>query len=180
IDFEALERIKITFQIEERYRPWVRENSYIAIKTQGVLGDKFIEILGGDDEHPAIADKGTLATVDHAGLDKFITKGEGVLNGSEELLFHLNKILGHVEPERIKAIITSLDQILRDLKAAEMGKTLQELHKTMARINQGPGTVHSLIYDPTVHDDLQALLGGAKRNKMIKYFINESLKKANK
>ena len=180
IDFEALERIKISFQIEERYRPWVRENSYIAIRTQGVLGDKFLEILGGDDEHPPIQDHGVLTTADHAGLDKFITKGEGVLNGSEELLLHLNKIMSSIDPQKVSTIITSLDHIMLELKAADLGKTLQEIHKITQRINQGPGTVHSLIYDPSVHDDLQALLGGAKRNKMIKYFINESLKKAHK
>jgi len=178
IDFEAIDRIKISFQIESRYRPWVRQNSYIAIRTQGVLGDKFLEILGGDDEHPAIEADGFLKTNEHAVLDKFISKGEGVLNVSEELLANLNRLLGSIGPEKVVSIISSLETILEDIKAAEVGKTIQELHKTTYRINHGPGTVHSLIYDPSVHDDLQALLGGAKRNKMIKYFINESLQKS--
>ncbi len=178
IDFEAIDRIKISFQIESRYRPWVRQNSYIAIRTQGVLGDKFLEILGGDDDHPMITEKGYLKTNEHAVLDKFISKGEGVLNVSEELLANLNRLLSTIEPAQVASIISNLESFLGEIRAAETGKILQEIHKTTYRINHGPGTVHSLIYDPSIHDDLQSLLGGAKRNKMIKYFINESLQKS--
>ena len=46
----------------------------------------------------------------------------------------------------------------------------------MSRIENGPGTMNSMIYDDGLHDDLRSLLGGASRNKIIKYFIRESIK----
>ena len=45
-------------------------------------------------------------------------------------------------------------------------------------IKEGPGTLHSLIYDRTLHDDLRTLIGGSNRNKVLKYFIRESIKKS--
>jgi phospholipid/cholesterol/gamma-HCH transport system substrate-binding protein len=36
--------------------------------------------------------------------------------------------------------------------------------------------MNSLIYSDDVHEELRALLGGANRNKVIKYFIRESIK----
>ncbi len=79
----------------------------------------------------------------------------------------------------------NLENITSELQKANIGKAVQSFGKTSAsmeniltRIEKGPGTMNSLIYDESVHDDLRALLGGAQRNKVIKYFIRESIKKA--
>jgi phospholipid/cholesterol/gamma-HCH transport system substrate-binding protein len=61
---------------------------------------------------------------------------------------------------------------------AKLEKTATSAEKIMARIEKGPGTLNSMIYDNALHEDLRALLGGASRNKVIKYFIRESIKKS--
>ncbi|MFP5387639.1 MAG: hypothetical protein ACLGHN_16305, partial [Bacteriovoracia bacterium] len=79
----------------------------------------------------------------------------------------------------------NLEKVSSELREAQVGMMVKNVNKASAsmdrilkRIEQGPGTAHSLIYEDTVHDDLRALLGGAQRNKVIKYFIRESIKKS--
>ena len=57
---------------------------------------------------------------------------------------------------------------------------MQRLDRILGRVENGPGTANSLIYDDVLHDDLKALLGGAQRNKVLKYFIRESIKNSEK
>jgi hypothetical protein len=56
--------------------------------------------------------------------------------------------------------------------------SMASMNRILNRVEKGPGTINSLIYDENVHDDLRALLGGAQRNKTIRYFIRESIKKS--
>ena len=84
----------------------------------------------------------------------------------------------------------NVEKITQELREAQLGQTVKNVNLSMAklekasgsierimtRIEKGPGTMNSLIYDESVHDSLRALLGGASRNKVIKYFIRESIK----
>ncbi len=68
--------------------------------------------------------------------------------------------------------------------AANLEKTTAQLNDVIGRIDRGEGTVGSLINDPGVYDDIRALLGRAKRNRILRTVIrhqidkNENLPKA--
>ena len=83
----------------------------------------------------------------------------------------------------------NMEQITQELRQAHLGDMAKNVNKSMLslekasgslariteRVEKGPGTMNSLIYDDALHEDLRALLGGASRNKVIKYFIRESI-----
>ena len=46
----------------------------------------------------------------------------------------------------------------------------------MEKIDEGQGTLGGLINDPTVHDDLKTILGGAKKSKLLKFLIHQATK----
>jgi len=178
ISFAAMEAIVISFNINSEYQPWVKKNSYLSIKTQGVLGDKFLEILGGTDEAQAVKNNDFLEIEETNSVDKMLGKGEDILVTASHVLAKIDNIIDKIEGKDIAQVIT-------DLKRAPIADTLIELKQTAkslsnitARIDKGPGTMHSLIYDDTLHSDLESLLGGAKRNKVLNYFIRESIKKS--
>lgn len=192
IEFENVDTLVITYQMAAKYQTWVKQDSYVSFRTMGVLGDRFIEILGGTENSPSIEDNGTLELHSTAEMDQFITKGEDVLIQGTKALTRLNAILENFDEGRLNKIIANIDNSTKNtheliktidtkklnVMMVNMEKTTGNLADLTGRIKEGPGTLHSLIYDPSVHDDLQTLLGGAKRNKVLNYFIKESIKKA--
>lgn len=195
------EEVEISMNILERELKWLKKDSRISISTAGLVGDKFVEIFtGSKDAEKFDPEKDFLVSEESANFKQLITKGESIATVTERILQKLDNILNHIgngedlvkSMKSISKASSNLEVITSELKDAHVGSTLKGVNQTMAnfnkstsslerivtRIEKGPGTMNSLIYDDSVHDDLRALLGGAQRNKVIKYFIRESIKKS--
>lgn len=198
IAFKDLETLSIKIGILEEYSKWIRKDSYIAFKTQGVLGDRFLEILGGSESSPSIANNDILKVDELSTIDQFINKGEDFMKLSTNILKKLDLLLGEDGQGRISKIlynmenltsnsnklVTSINQKNLDKLISEMAlasgnfkQSTEALNNITKQIQDGPGTMHSLIYDPSLHEDLRSLLGGANRSKVLKYLIKETVKK---
>jgi len=49
--------------------------------------------------------------------------------------------------------------------------TVANLKEITAKINEGEGTLGALIADPTVYERLVAILDGAQRSTILKFFL---------
>jgi phospholipid/cholesterol/gamma-HCH transport system substrate-binding protein len=72
------------------------------------------------------------------------------------------------DPERVK--------VLDDLQAASAGlrALTADLQTVVARLRQGEGTLGALLEDPTVYEDLSALLRGANRSLILRSLIRST------
>lgn len=186
IQFETLEKIQVKLDLSSKSSKWIKRDSFISIKTQGMLGDKYIEILGGSENSPSVRHKDTIETEDSREIKDFIVKGENILITANRVLTKLDFVLDDLTSERklkttVENLLTMSDQ-MKKLFSPVMVKNAKTMVSSMAgigeRIEKGPGNIHSLIYDKSIYQDLQTLLGGAQRNKVIKYFIRESINKS--
>lgn len=198
--FEDVDSLKVKMSVKSEYQPWIRKDSYVSFKTQGLLGDRFLEILGGTEDSEPIEDGMTLDIKENNLIDKFVNKGEDILVVAGRVLNKIDVILGSVENNHISNILVNIDKstertnkLLEDIDTKVLADAINNLAKgsedlkssseavatILNRVENGPGTLHSLIYDRSVHDDLRALLGGSKRSSILKYFIRESIRKAN-
>ena len=156
----SVKDILIVLKVKKKHSQWIKIDSYIDFRTQGVLGDKYLEILGGQANSQSIQNGDSLNSNENSQIDKIINEGEGMLVVAGRVLMKLDLLIGAIEPQRLKS-------------------TVQGFDKLMTRINKGPGSLHSFIYDPTIHEDLKLLLGGAQRSRVLKYFIRETIKENN-
>ncbi len=189
IDIQSLDKIKITLQVEHEFLRWIKIDSYIDFRTQGVLGDKYLEILGGKEESPPVESGETLVANENSQFDKFINQGEDILSVANRVLLKIDSIMGPVDNNRISTILDNLETATRTFSSIDPKKLntaidginqgSRSLGNVMSRIEKGPGSAHSLIYDPTVHEDLKSLLGGAQRSRVLQYFIRETIKDSN-
>ena len=191
IEFKTLETLEITIGVNQKYQEWIKKDSTISFKTQGVLGDKFLEIAGGTPESSVIMDGESLVTNEGSQIDHIITKSEDLMAVAGNILTKFDRILTKVEDNRIDKILVNLEQLtsnssqvmskLNDknltLSMANLKTSSEALTRMTSRIEEGPGSLHALIYDQGLHEDLRSLVGGANRNKVLKYFIRESIKK---
>jgi len=66
----------------------------------------------------------------------------------------------------------SLNEMIHEFTA--VAKSLKVI---LAKVETGEGSLGALISDPTVYEDLKVVLGGAKRSRMIRSFIQYTIKK---
>lgn len=191
IDFKDLDTLIITVGINKDYAEWIKKDSYLMFKTQGVLGDKFLEILGGTETAPKVSEGDSLKVEESNQFDHIITKSEDLVVIASSILTKFDKMLSSVQPDRFEKILHNLENLTnstnklmssvndKNLNATVL--SLKQSSESMSRITkhieEGPGTMHALIYDQGLHEDLRSLMGGANRNKVLKYFIRETIKK---
>lgn len=191
IEFKNLDTLEITLGVTQKYNEWIKKDSVVAFKTQGVLGDKFLEISGGTDGSPAVTDGDILVTNEGSQIDHIINKGEDLVVAAGSILTKFDRILSGVESNRLEKILINLEnlsantnKVMMSLNDKNFGQSINNLKassesisRVTKRIEEGPGTMHALIYDQGLHEDLRTLVGGANRSKVLKFFIRESIKK---
>lgn len=191
ITFKDLDTLVINLAVNSEYTEWIKKDSYLAFKTQGVLGDKFLEILGGTNESQPVREGDILATNEASQIDHIIEKGEDLMVAAGSILTKMDKIMSQVADNRLERVLYNVENLTANANKlmstlndknfsqsmANMKTSTDSFVKMTKRIEEGPGTMHALIYDQTLHEDLKTLVGGANRNKVLKYFIRESIKK---
>ncbi|MBP9674067.1 MAG: MCE family protein [Bacteriovoracaceae bacterium] len=181
IDFLSLDEIEIIFTVKDSFKPWIKKDSTVALKTQGLLGDTYMEISGGTETSASAENNDLIANETTLGIKDVLSKGENimvVLNRVLEKTDHLlTQMTANNSIQKSFAEIASFSQNLNKM-GQEMNTATKSLNKVISRIEEGPGTLHALIYDESVYEDLKIILGGAERNQMLKYFVRESIKKA--
>jgi len=191
IDFKNIDTLIITLGINQEYFEWIKKDSYLVFKTQGVLGDKFLEILGGTEASENLKNNDFILTNESSQIDHIVTKSEELIVLAGSILTKFDKMLSSVEQSRLDKILANLESLTANtnkLMSSVNDKNLNQsilnfknssdsMSRITKQIEEGPGTLHAIIYDQGLHEDLRTLMGGANRNKVLKYFIRESIKK---
>lgn len=191
------EAVQIVMKILTSELKWIKQDSKVSISTAGLVGDKFVEIYNGSrDAHTFNPNSDSLSSEDGPDFKKILTKGESIATSTDQILIKLDHLLTRLDDgDKIVQTINSLQKTSLHLEKftsrfdqellSNMNMSMTNFNKVstsmagiLNRVEKGPGTLNSLIYEDGVHDDLRVLLGGAQRNKVIKYFIRESIKKS--
>lgn len=185
IKFITVSEMEITLVVLEEHAKWIKTDSIITFKTAGVLGDKYVEISGGTDQAESVKDYAYIEQEKSVDMKDLLTKGGNIMTTSEQLMTKLNDLLVNVDSKSLGHTIKNLEsstqnlnRVLAEIDAKKINQSMTNLANVTERIQKGPGTLHSLIYDDSAHEDLKVLLGGAQRSSVLKFFIRESIKKA--
>src|SRR5215469_13497051 len=170
-------KVKVTLTIAKRFADRIRRNSEAQIVTQGLLGDKLVEIsIGSADSPPlqpgdhvasiepfetsqVIAEAGEAgATVKSARrIAEEVEKGHGLLHavvyGEPETLRRLNALLASTQDLIVKA--QAGDNAVSVLLSPDSAKAARGLMAAMEALGRGSdkqgtgeGLVAALLYDP--------------------------------
>lgn len=201
IKIASEDEVEVTLTILEKEMKWIKKDSHISISTAGLVGDKYVEIYKGTKGQDKFdPEKDVLMSENQVNFKQIMDKGDTIAGVTERILQKLDSILIQMGDGReivqtmkslnktsvnLEAISTELrearlGQIVKNMNMSmmSMNKSIDSFERILTRVEKGPGTLNSLIYDDGVHEDLRVLLGGAQRNKVIKYFIRESIEKS--
>lgn len=184
------ELVEIVLSITSENIKWIKKDSKVSINNAGLVGDKYLEIVGGSDTAPEFnPEKDKLTSEPTFDFKAMASKGGSIADRADRVLAKIEEMLVTVDSKSLGKTLNDLARTSENFsKASEpMISAVQKMEQAMTkidgisgRIEKGPGTAHSLIYDDAVYDNLRKLFGGAERSSVIKYFIRESIKKAPK
>lgn len=169
--------------IQEKFLKFIKMDSKVAINTKGLVGDKLLEIVNGTEEEESVKENSVLFATSTVTMDKVMQKGEKLADTAARVLTKMDIFLDQmIADNKVEATFKELKEASSELKkfTQDMNKTkvLHKMDALMTRMVEGPGTMHSLIYQDTLYNQMEKILGGANRNKVLNYFIKDSLKKA--
>ena len=177
---EGGKELIIEFSVSKGMFDKIREDSIATIKTSGVLGDKYVEISIGDMSKPQIQPGTFIACEEPA--DFFAKTGNVVENISSQfktgsnfdhLIANLNRVSANLATlsDEMKQKKGFLYELTSGKSGENFSKATEHTESILRKIDKGEGTLGSLINDPTVYEDLKALMGGAKRSAILNYFM---------
>jgi len=128
-------KVQVDLTIARRFSDRIRKNSVARIETQGLLGDRIVEITVGDPSAPAVAPGEVLASRDPADFGRIMASGAETAKNVAALA---------------DALRETADQINKSKMIESAAATVNKLGRVVDQVEQGRGWAHTLLYEEPV------------------------------
>ena len=133
--------------VDRSYQNRIRRDSVAAIKTLGLLGDKYIEITSGSAASDVVPSGGQIFAAPATDVDKLIASGGDVVENVVAISYSLRRILTRMEAgEGLLGELTTDNEAGRRAKRALLG-SLDRLESISTKVDDGEGTLGALVND---------------------------------
>jgi phospholipid/cholesterol/gamma-HCH transport system substrate-binding protein len=145
---EGGNNLRVVLAVAHNVQDQIRADSRAFLRTQGLLGDKFVDIEPGSAGAPVLQPGDTLAAGESLDMDQFIMQAASALEEATGIVLNLQDLTGGlVRGEGTAGRLLNDDQLYVNMNA-----TALELRRTLAEINRADGTFGRLIRDPVLYD----------------------------
>ncbi len=128
-------KVRVDLDIARRYADRIRKDSLARIETQGLLGDKVVEITVGTAAAPALKAGEVLAARDPTDLGRVISESAGTARDIGELVAALKK---------------SAETLNRSRLIENTSETVDRINRVVDQVEHGRGWAHTLLYEEPV------------------------------
>jgi phospholipid/cholesterol/gamma-HCH transport system substrate-binding protein len=171
--------VEVTSRIEAEFKPTIKKDSRIEIRTQGALGDKYLYITPGSPASESISNGDEISS-DYGNdiLSVFQKRG----NESEKIFDILNdlKVITKslAQNNRLPYVVANLEKAsanLANLNVASINNSSAKLENIMNKVNNGEGTLGALINDRSIHERIKSILGAGQKDQQVKSILKSSI-----
>jgi len=135
-------KVRVDMSIARRYGDRIRKDSVARIETQGLLGDRIIEITVGTAGAPPVRPNDTLASRDPFDINRVMGESAGVVKSIGALADSLRETAQTLNQSRLIEEATATVQTAR--------KVTDQVGKIVGEVERGKGWAHVLIYEEPV------------------------------
>jgi phospholipid/cholesterol/gamma-HCH transport system substrate-binding protein len=154
-DMDTTRNLKITMDIDQALQDQIREDSRARIRTQGLLGDKIMDINSGTPRTSKLEPGDTIALAQSLDYEQVITQASGAVGDLVQLTADLKAITGGIVRGEGTMGQLVVDRTLYD----QLTGTMQQMNGLLARLQRPGGTFGRLVDDPALYDRLVGVLG---------------------
>ncbi len=160
-------KVRVTLTIARQFANRIRQNSEARIVTQGLLGDKLMEISIGSADSPPLKPGERLRAREPFELGQALAQGGDTLANINRLTNTLNAAIERLDRggalDNLNRLAAGLggavDRMERAGTLDELGAAARSAQRITAEIEKGRGLLHALIYEePETLRRLNALL----------------------
>lgn len=159
--------VRVDISLQSRMKKFIKTDSKASIGSDGLMGDKLVQIAPGSDKAPLIADNGELIAVNPFDMDKIMSKVEKVGSRIENIVGNIDTLSGNLANifGKVNNGHGSLGKLINDDKMSnELQKTITSANKTVKTINKAASGVS---------DNMEA----AKHNILFRGYFKKKEKK---
>ena len=168
-------KFRLKLQVRANARGMIRTDSLVSIKTEGIVGDKYVFIREGTITAAEAPDGATLPSKEPFDLGAALEKGSALLDKSSGLLDNLQgsvtdlhgrldvaldsvtKTVNHVD-----GLVTVVQPDIRKM-ASNASQITDTINAIVSDLNAGKGPAGLLLKDETTRKQLQATLSNAQQ-----------------
>lgn len=187
--------IEVVMRVDRRYRDYILTDSVASLVTEGLLGNRYVNITRGMTGTP-IADSGEIKGAEEEAMKEVVSRSAEVLGNlsalstdvrdlikgvqegrgslgrlltDDQAYRHLNNVLAKSE-----AMVTDIQDgkgtlgklVASDEMYTKVDKGLDNVNVMLADMRAGKGTLGKIIYDPTLYDQTKETMTNA--NSMLR------------
>lgn len=110
-------RVLVDISVDKKYQ--IPENSIFTIGADGLLGEKYVDVVPPKEPNGAYIKSGSVITGSNPkGIDEFLDKSSDVLKKLENVLDSMNNIVGDKElQDSLKKTVVNMDKITGNIEA---------------------------------------------------------------
>jgi phospholipid/cholesterol/gamma-HCH transport system substrate-binding protein len=144
--------LRVTLALARDVREQIRADSRAFLRTQGLLGDKFVDIAPGSPGAPILEEGDTILAGESMDMEQFLAQAATALDEANLIVSELHNITRGIASGdgTIGALLTDEQLYTR------MVSTTGELQQTLRQINSADGTLGRLMRDPEMYVRLNA------------------------
>jgi phospholipid/cholesterol/gamma-HCH transport system substrate-binding protein len=128
------------------------------LDTQGLLGDKYIELNSGSEKYPPIPDEGEIPAAAQPNLEALVASGGDVIANVAQISHSLQHILARLDRgEGLLGSLTTESPASQQLRQSAVA-AMQSLQRVAEQVEHGPGVLPRLVNDRALADRLSGTL----------------------
>ncbi len=158
----ADQTVRVVYEVDRKIAPRLRTDTTAAIKTIGLLGDKYVELVGGTAGKPVVEPGGDIKAAAGAGLEKLLEGSGDLLTDLGAIARSLKTILGNTEQGKgfIGELFAPGGEAGGRL-ANNLTGTLTSLNSVLSKVDRGEGLAGKLLADKRYGDEVGRSLQAA-------------------
>ena len=161
-------KFRLKLQVRRNARGMVRTDSLVSIRTEGVVGDKYIFIREGTSAAAEAPAGATLPSKEPFDLGAALEKASGLLDNVQGTVTDLHGRLD-VALDSVTRTVNHVDGVVTVVKpdikrmASNAGRITDTINAIVSDLNAGRGPAGLLLKDETTRKQLQATLSNAQQ-----------------
>ncbi len=177
-------KARVTFRLPPDIAIYKDSKAYL--KSEGFLGEKYVEITQGTRGTPKVEPNGVIEQgAPPVDVEQVLSKVSGLGDDIKEVVGPVKDLVKSMDPKKVEGMIANLDKFSGQLEglAKDSKETIQKAKDAFAsmedigdKVKRGEGTLGKLISDDSVYQDVKKTVETAKEASESAQKAVESLK----
>jgi phospholipid/cholesterol/gamma-HCH transport system substrate-binding protein len=161
-------RFRVKMRIREDLHPLIRVDSVASIQTDGLVGNKFLQVDAGTDQAAVVPPKGTMRSREPFDLAEMMQRMSDTV---DLVTTTISEVKGSLDGAltSIAATATEAQSLINDVGKdaraimASTQKVAQDVNAIVVAVRQGRGTVGKLVTDDALYNSARNIAAQAER-----------------